>query len=62
MSKKGGTTKDMAPRSYNAAVDMVDRNVAEGRAGKVAFIDPARKLTYGALADAAGKPDCYRQG
>ena len=27
--------------SYNAAVDMVDRNVAEGRGGKVAFIDPA---------------------
>ena len=25
--------------SYNAAVDMVDRNVAEGRGGKTAFID-----------------------
>ncbi len=36
---------------YNAAVDMVDRNVAEGRGGKVAFIDPARRLTYGELAD-----------
>ena len=31
--------------SYNAAVDMVDRNVTEGRAAKAAFIDPARRLT-----------------
>src|SRR5947209_13620319 len=37
--------------SYNAAVDMVDRNVAEGRGGKTAFIDPARRLTYRELAD-----------
>src|ERR1041384_4693712 len=38
-------------RNYNAAVDMVDRNVTEGRGGKPAFIDPARRLTYGELAD-----------
>src|ERR1044071_8745962 len=37
--------------SYNAAGDMVDRNVAEGRGAKIAFIDPARRLTYGELAD-----------
>src|ERR1043165_8788043 len=37
--------------SYNAAVDMVDRNVAEGRGAKPAFIDPARRLTYADLAD-----------
>jgi len=37
------------PGVYNAAVDMVDRNVREGRADKVAFIDPDRRLTYGAL-------------
>src|SRR5436190_7610964 len=36
---------------YNAAVDMVDRNVAEGRGDKTAFIDPARRLTYGELAE-----------
>ena len=30
------------PRIYNAAVDMVDRNVAEGRGDKTAFIDPQR--------------------
>jgi len=39
------------PRIYNAAIDMVDRHIAEGRAGKAAFIDPAGTLTYGALAD-----------
>ena len=35
---------------YNAAVDMVDRNVAEGRGEKIAFIDPKRRLTYAELA------------
>ena len=38
------------PRIYNAAVDMVDRNVAEGRASKPVFIDPNETLTYGELA------------
>jgi 4-hydroxybenzoate-CoA ligase len=37
------------PRVYNAAADMVDRNVAEGRAAKAAFIDPSETLTYGEL-------------
>ena len=37
------------PREYNAAADFVDRNVEEGRAGKTAFIDPERSLTYGGL-------------
>ena len=41
--------------SYNAAVDMVDRNVAQGRSGKVAFIDPTRKLTYGELAEQSAR-------
>ena len=40
---------------YNAAVDMVDRNVAEGRGGKPAFIDPGRSLTYGELAEACNR-------
>lgn len=35
--------------SYNAAVDMVDRNVCEGRGSELAFIDPKRRLTYGEL-------------
>jgi 4-hydroxybenzoate-CoA ligase len=37
------------PRVYNAASDMVDRNVAQGRGAKAAFIDPAESLTYGEL-------------
>ena len=37
--------------AYNAAVDMVDRNVSEGRGDKVAFIDPATRLTYAQLQD-----------
>ena len=42
-----------ALRDYNAAVDFVDRNVAEGRGEKTAFVDPSRNLTYGELRDAA---------
>ena len=38
------------PRHYNAAADMVDRHLAEGRSEKAAFIDPARSLTFGELA------------
>jgi 4-hydroxybenzoate-CoA ligase len=45
----------MGTQSYNAAVDMVERHVAQGRAAKVAFIDPARKLTYGELAESAAR-------
>src|SRR5215216_374781 len=36
-------------RRYNAAADFVDRNVAEGRGDKAAFIDATRSLTYGEL-------------
>src|SRR5215471_1549166 len=42
-------------REYNAAVDFVDRNVAEGRGGKTACIDPSRNITYGELRDAAAR-------
>ena len=37
------------PRIYNAAVDMVDRNVDQGRASKPVFIDANETLTYGEL-------------
>ena len=40
-------------RPYNAAADFVDANVARGLAGKVAFADGARTLTYGQLQDAS---------
>jgi benzoate-CoA ligase family protein len=39
------------PRAYNAAVDFVDRHVAEGRGAKVAFVDDGGSLTYGELAE-----------
>lgn len=45
----------MPLRDYNAAVDFVDRNVAEGRVGKIAFIDPQRSLSYGELRDAVAR-------
>ncbi|HEY1692672.1 MAG TPA: benzoate-CoA ligase family protein [Polyangiaceae bacterium] len=38
------------PRAYNAASAFVDRHLAEGRAGKAAFVDDARSVTYGELA------------
>jgi 4-hydroxybenzoate-CoA ligase len=41
----------MALRDYNAAVDFVDRHVAEGRGDKTAFIDPSRNLTFAELRD-----------
>src|SRR6266567_1522338 len=42
-------------RVYNAAIDMVDRNVAEGRGAKTAFIDPARRITYAELAEGCAR-------
>jgi benzoate-CoA ligase len=39
------------PRDYNAAVDFVDRHLAEGRGPKVAFVDDTTSLTYAALAE-----------
>jgi 4-hydroxybenzoate-CoA ligase len=42
-------------RAYNAAVDFVERNVAEGRGGKTACVDPSRNLTYAQLSDAAAR-------
>ena len=43
------------PRIYNAATDMVDRNVTHGRGAKPAFIDPGETLTYGELAARANR-------
>ena len=39
------------PRDDNAAVDLIGRNLAAGRAGKVAYIDDAGSCTYGQLAE-----------
>lgn len=38
------------PRAYNAAHDLIERNLLAGRAQKVAYIDDARTLTFGELA------------
>src|SRR5262249_3084277 len=38
------------PREYNAAVDLIDRNVAEGRGSKPAVLEPGSILTYADLA------------
>jgi len=38
------------PREYNAAHDLIERNLLAGRAGKVAYIDDAGRYTYGELA------------
>ncbi len=39
------------PREYNAAVDLVERNLAGGRGGKLAYIDDAGRYTYGELSE-----------
>jgi 4-hydroxybenzoate-CoA ligase len=44
-----------AERVYNAAVDFLDRNVAEGRGDKPAVCDPHRTLTYGELLGSAAR-------
>lgn len=38
------------PREYNAAHDLIERNLAAGRASKLACIDDAGRYTYGELA------------
>src|SRR6267142_1719597 len=38
------------PRDYNAAHDLIERNLRAGRAHKVAFIDDAGEYTFGELA------------
>ena len=38
------------PRQYNAAHDLIERNLAAGRAAKIAYIDDAGRYTYGELA------------
>jgi len=39
------------PRNYNAAVDLIGRNLAPGRAAKLAYIDDAGSCTYAELAE-----------
>jgi benzoate-CoA ligase len=39
------------PREYNAAVDLIGRNLEAGRGGKIAFIDDAGSWSYQELAE-----------
>jgi 4-hydroxybenzoate-CoA ligase len=56
MPRQQGEKSQMTyPRDYNATSDFVDRNVAEGRGEKPAFIDPERTLTYGSLQAATNR-------
>ena len=43
------------PRQYNAACDLLQRNIMAGRAEKVAFIDDYRACTYGELDERSSK-------
>ena len=38
------------PRNYNAAHDLIERNLSAGRAAKIAYIDDAGQYSYGELA------------
>ena len=42
---------DTIPRGYNFAADILERNLAAGRAGKAAYIDARGSTTYGELAE-----------
>ncbi len=42
---------DTIPRAYNFAADILERNLAAGRARKAAYIDGRGSTTYGELAD-----------
>ena len=42
---------DEIPRDYNAADDLVGRNLNAGRAGKTAYIDDRGEYTFGELAE-----------
>jgi 4-hydroxybenzoate-CoA ligase len=44
-----------ATENYNACADLLDRNVAEGRGDKLAYIDPERSVTYSALLEQTGR-------
>src|SRR5207249_7888050 len=48
------------PRDYNAAYDLIERNLSAGRAGKVAFVDDTGRYTFGELAERVkiGRASC----
>lgn len=46
----GATPELTIPRSYNAAYDLIERNLAAGRGDEIAFIDDLDSITYAELA------------
>ena len=43
------------PRQFNAAHDLIERNLGAGRSAKTAFIDDAGSMSYGQLAERANR-------
>jgi benzoate-CoA ligase len=43
------------PRTYNAAADLIERNLVAGRAARVAYIDEGGKYSHGELAERVGR-------
>src|SRR6266496_595098 len=43
------------PRDYNAAHELIERNLAAGRAAKIAYIDDNGTYSYGDLAERANR-------
>jgi benzoate-CoA ligase len=44
-----------APQAYNAAADLIERNLVAGRAAKVAYIDERGRYSYAELAEQVGR-------
>ncbi|HYV39532.1 MAG TPA: hypothetical protein VE988_27835 [Gemmataceae bacterium] len=44
-----------SPKKYNAAVELIVRNLVPRRAAKVAYIDEGGKYTYAELAERVGQ-------
>lgn len=51
MSRERLQKNSRTPQEYNAAVDLIGRNLSSGRANKVAIIDDHASYTYSELAD-----------
>ena len=47
------------PRNYNAAYDLIERNLEAGRRDQIAFIDDRQSITYGELAK---RVNCFACG
>ena len=48
-------TNTAQPIHYNAAHDLLDRNLVAGRRDKIAYIDDAGRYTFGELAERANR-------